>query len=101
MAGISVRVIIWKRLYLKMANRQPNIIHKVVVRDFKVVKIRDIVQKDHFFSALFIDCVRSLLHHAGSYDCIAPLDSVVVCRLCGFLECGILVPQGSNLGPAL
>ena len=36
MAGISVQVIIWKRLYLKMANRQLNIIHKVVVRDFKV-----------------------------------------------------------------
>ena len=65
MAGISVQVIIWKRLYLKMASRQLNIIHKVVVRDFKVVKVRDIVQKDHFFFFFsLIGCIRSLLPHA-------------------------------------
>ena len=68
MAGISVQVIIWKRLYLKMANRQLNIINKVVVRDFKVVEVRDIVQKDHFFFFFSLTgCIRSSLPHAGSY----------------------------------
>ena len=49
MAGISVWVIIWKRLCLKMANGQLKIICKVVASDFKVVKVRAIGQKDHFF----------------------------------------------------
>ena len=51
-----------------MANRQLNIINKVVVRDFKVVEVRDIVQKDHFFFFFSLTvCIRSSLPHAGSY----------------------------------
>ena len=100
MAGISVQVIIWKRLCLKMANRQLKIICKVVVRDFKVVKVRDIGQKDHFFFFFSLTgCSRSLLHHAGSYIVAHGLQ--LWCA--GFVaswHVGSQFPnQGSTLGP--